>query len=445
MTGGGLRSLSWPAALSLTFALSACSVPVTQTRPPSAEPQGQPATSRVEPAPPSADTVMPTAPASPWQRLRDGFVMPGCEYEPAVLREARRFTRSADRFAANWRAAMPFVLLVLDEIERRKLPTEFALLPYVESRYRPLVAKGRGPAGIWQLMPRTASARGLVVNRSLDERLDVPASTRVALDLLERYDREFGDWRLATMAYNAGEYRIKAQLPSPPGPALTAEALAKLKLSPITHLHLARLLALACIIREPERFEVSLPAVEDDDALEVLALPTPVDIRLAAALSGLPLERLRTLNAAADPTSVSTVLKNRMLLPKTRLARFETGLRQIPKQQRAYWSTMRVERAMRLGELAARLDVAGAVLAAANQLPESADLDPGQSVLVPADEPGTEVGEATGFHVVRWGDTLSAIAGRYGVRLDELLRWNAIESSSTLHIGMRLRIRAPGY
>jgi membrane-bound lytic murein transglycosylase D len=426
MTGNALRARTWPAALILTLALSACSLPVTQTRPPAApaaEPQGQPSTSVVEPASPSADATMPMAPASPWQRLREGFVMPGCDYEPAILREARRFTRSADRFASNWREAMPFLLLVLDDIERRHLPTEFALLPYVESQYRPLAASGQGPAGIWQLMPRTASARGLVVNRSLDERLDVLASTRVALDLLERYDREFGDWRLATMAYNAGEYRIKAQFPGPPGPALTAGALAKLKLSPITHQHLARLLALACIIREPDRFQVSLPAVGDEDALEVLALPTPVDLRLAAALSGLSPGRLRALNAAVDPNSTNSVLKNRMLLPGTRVARFEAGIRQIPQQHRAYWSTMRVERAMRLGELAARLDVGSAVLAAANRLPENADLAPGQVVLVPADKPDTEVGEATGFHVVRSGDTLSAIASRYGVRLAQLLRW----------------------
>jgi membrane-bound lytic murein transglycosylase D len=448
MTGSGLRSLAWPAAFTLTLALSACSVPVTQTRPPAApvaEPQGQPSPSEVEPAAPSPGTVKPTAPASPWQRLREGFVMPGCDYEPAVLREARRFTRSPDRFASNWREAMPFLLFVLDDIERRQLPTEFALLPYVESRYRPRAAQGQGPAGIWQLMPRTASARGLVVSRSLDERLDVLASTRVALDLLERYDRELGDWRLATMAYNAGEYRIKAQLPASVGPGLAADALAKLKLSPITHQHLARLLALACIIREPDRFQVSLPEIADDDALEVLALPTPVDLRLAAALSGLTPGQLRSLNTAADPSSTNAVLKNRLLLPAARVAGFEAGLRRIPQQSRAYWKMMQLDGPMQLGELAIRVGIGADVLAAANRLTDSAELEPGQNILVPTDRPETQTGESSEVHVVRPGDTLSAIASRYGVRLAQLLRWNAIDRESTLRIGMRLRVHAPGY
>ncbi|SFM95863.1 LysM peptidoglycan-binding domain-containing protein [Dokdonella immobilis] len=443
------RSWAWPVALTLSLALAACSVPVSQTRPPvdrAAEPHGQPYSAATEPAPLSPDAGVPRVPASPWQRLREGFVMPGCDYEPAILREASRFTRSADRFASNWRDAMPFLLLVLDDIERRKLPTEFALLPYVESRYRPLVpATSRSPAGVWQLMPGTATSRGLVVDRTLDERLDIVASTRVALDLLERYDREFGDWRLATMAYNAGEYRIKAQLAATPGRLLSADALARLKLSPITHQHLARLLALACIIREPDRFRVSLPTVEADDVLDELALSAPIDLRLAAALSGLSPERLRRLNAARDPASPSAVLRDRILLPKTRLAGFETGLQEIPVTQRAYWKSLRVEHPIALMDLASRMHVPTTALVAANRLSDAADLRPGQVVLVPAERSETAAGGVPEFHLIRSGDTLSTIALRYGLRLGQLLRWNAIGRDSTLRIGTRLRIRAPGY
>jgi membrane-bound lytic murein transglycosylase D len=391
------------------------------------------------------DTDAASTRPTPWQRLRNGFVMPGCDYQPSVLREAGRYSRSAERFASNWRTAMPFLLLVLDEIERRKLPTEFALLPYVESHFRPLAANGRGPAGLWQLMPRTATAQGLVLNRKLDERLDAVASTGVALDLLERYDREFGDWRLATMAYNAGEFRIKAQLGGALGTPLSAEGLAQLNLSPTTHQHLARLLALACIIREPDRFQVSLPAVGEDDTLEFLAMPTSIDLRLAASLSGLSPEQLRLYNAAFDPTSSNAVLGTRILLPKSHLARFEAGLRDIPEQRRAYWKSKRVEHAGTLAELADQMNISSAALAAANRQPVHADLQPGQTLLVPSDDPIPTTADNAGFHRVRSGDTLSTIARRHGISLGQLLHWNSIRRNSILRIGLRLQIRAPGY
>jgi len=100
---------------------------------------------------------------------------------------------------------MPFLLVVLEQIEQRKMPGEFAFLPYIESNYTALASSGDRSAGIWQLMPDTAREAGLRITREYDGRLDVYASTTAALDLLERYNEQFGDWRLADMAFNAGE------------------------------------------------------------------------------------------------------------------------------------------------------------------------------------------------------------------------------------------------
>lgn len=277
--------------------------------------------------PPAAS---PTPERSPWQRLRNRFAMPGCAYDAAVLKQARLYTRSKLRFSENWRRAMPFLLLVLNEIERRDLPGEFALLPYVESHYRPVPARQGGPAGLWQLMPRTAIDRGLRVGRNRDERLDPVDSTRVALDLLERLDRQFSDWRLTSMAFNAGEFRIKRALGGRRGADLSAEELGRLSLSPTTHQHLARLLALACIVSEPERFDVRLPPADANDTLAILEVPSPLDPRLAAALAGIPLDELLRYNPAASPARSIFVPLNRVLLPATMVNRFNAGLAEIP-------------------------------------------------------------------------------------------------------------------
>ena len=142
---------------------------------------------------------------SPWDRLRRRFVMPGCDFNPGVQHWARAYAQGNNQFSASLNAAMPFLLVVLDQIEQRDMPGEFAFLPYIESNYTPLASSGDRAAGIWQLMPDTAREAGLRITPDYDGRLDIAASTHAALDLLQHYQQEFGDWRLADMAFNAGQ------------------------------------------------------------------------------------------------------------------------------------------------------------------------------------------------------------------------------------------------
>lgn len=401
-----------------------------------------PAPIPVSPAPAAPGTI---AGASPWQRLRDRFAMPGCDYDASVLRQARQYTKSPDRFRANWQQAMPFLLLVLDEIERRDLPGELALLPYVESHYRPVAGTAKGPSGLWQLMPRTAIDRGLRVGRRYDERLDPVASTRVALDLLERQERQFADWRLASMAFNAGEYRIKGALGGREGAGLSATELAALRLSPTTHQHLARLLALACIVSDPQRFEVSLPLPGDGDELAIIDLPVAVNARLAATLAGIPLADLLRYNPAAAASAGTATPLQRLLLPRPLADAFGAALREIPPDRRSHWTLQRIDLPMPLATLATNTLVPVALLAAANGLAPDAQLERGQDLLVPTAQADPATIDEPAVHVVRAGDTLSAIAREHGVPLRELLRWNLLDRRATLRIGMRLRIRAPEY
>ena len=180
-------------------------------------------------------------------------------------------------------------------------------------------------------MPRTARDRGLRVDPAYDERLDAVASTQVALDLLQRLYGRFGDWRLATMGFNAGEYRVKAALGKTHGPALSAAELERLKLSPVTHQHLARVLALACLVAEPQRFGLQLPHVMDTDLLELLTLPTPIDLTLAAQLAGLSDADLSRYNAKPSARRGPSRLPQRLLLPKSRAGQVKSALDLILK------------------------------------------------------------------------------------------------------------------
>ncbi len=385
------------------------------------------------------------APLSPWDRLRTRFAMDGCTHSEAVEREAHRYTRSPERFNASWQEAMPSLLLVLNDIERRDLPGEFALLPYVESHYRALPAKGKGPAGVWQLTGRTAIDQGLEVNREYDQRLDLLASTDVALGLIERYDREFSDWRLADMAFNAGEYRVKRALDDIATTNLDAQHLTKLKLNATTHQHLIRLLALSCIVAEPGRFGVELPEENANDLLVEVIPPAAIDLRLAASLAGLSMAEVLRSNPAWSGQAHPHGPAQRLLLPARSIERLNLAFKDFPANMLGAWQTQRIEVPTTVVELASALGIAPHVLAAANHLDENKPLNSGQSLLLPVAELTSRPPNDRDVHPIKPGDTLSAIARHYRIRLEDLLRWNGLSLSSTLRLGSTLHIHAPSY
>ncbi len=424
--------------------LGACAMPpARQSAPP--VPAPVPAPIAVTPQPPPAVIAPAPVDVSPWPRLRGRFAMRGCDYRPEVRREARRYTRYASGFTHNLKEAMPFLLLVTDEIERRDLPGEFALLPYVESSYRPLPASGNRPAGMWQLMPKTARAEGLVVRRDYDARLDVAASTTAALDLIERYYREFADWRLADMAFNSGEYRVRRLLGERDARTLTAAQVARIALSPTTHQHLDRLLALACIVHDPARFGITLPDPEPGDRLQDADLERGMDLRLAARLAGVDHDAMQRWNAAYRSNRMGTDVPHRLLMPEAAIGHFREQSKRIPALLWNDWRERRAVRVRGIASWAEQFGVAVSTLAAANAIDENATVHPPSRLLVPASaadadhDAGTAVRSTASRHTVVAGDTLSGIAHRYAITLRRLMELNP-QARGTLHVGDTLRL-----
>ena len=430
-----------------TLIVSACTMsPQRPAAPPTSVP------SLPAPAPDDAQTIGPPValamPAalddSPWPRLRRRFAMHGCDYRDEVQRWARYYTAQPRQFTASLRRAMPFLQLVVEEIERRGLPGEFAMLPYVESSYQPIATTGDRPAGMWQLVPDTARSAGLTVRADYDERLDAIASTRATLDLLERYERAFGDWRLANMAFNSGEFRVRRLIGERDPSSLSADDLAKLPFNAHTHEHLDRLLALACIVDDPSRFAVNLPEPRNDDRLRAVALDAGMDLRVAANLAGLPIDDVARWNAAYRRHAMPAAVPHRLLLPDTRIAGFTASAQALPPTLWPDWQERRADRTSTLANWAAQAGVPASALAAANGIGENATVAPTSRLLLPGREP--EVVEApsgkgrrAGVHVVQAGDTLSRIAHRYAVPLKDLKRWNP-RAGGMLHLGDQVRL-----
>jgi len=440
-----LRFVLHASALSL---LAACSVP--SVRPPAPTeappPPAAPASLIFVPDLPLPDASVPImADHSPWSDLRQRFAMQGCDYRPEVQRWARYYTQGTRAFSASLKQAMPFLLLVSDEVARRDLPGEFALLPYLESSYQPIPSHGDRPAGMWQLVPDTARAAGLPVGADYDGRLDALASTNASLDLLSRYYREFADWRLADMAFNSGEFRVRKLLGERDARTLSADELSKLAFNRVTHEHLDRLLALACIVDDPQRFGVTLPEPADDDRLDVVTLEAGMDLRLAAHFSATDIGDLRRFNAGYRQDRMPDASLHRLLLPGPRVARFQSASETVPP---AMWSDWREERASRtsgLASWAAQLGVPVDVLATANAIDETTTVLPNTRLLLPGRDvhARAETDKASARsareHVIVAGDTLSGVAHRYSIPLQQLKRMNP-RAGGTLRLGDRLRL-----
>ncbi len=435
MTGvAGGRSVA--VALVLVGTLTACASP----------PARLPAAALAAPPTPATDAVGVAAPPSPdvaplaateadapgfWQRLTAGFRFTDCAPREPVATEIRRYL-AGGRFASMIEPMLPHMAHVLDEVERRGLPTEFVLLPIVESHYRMAATHGNRPAGPWQLMPGTARRHGLGITERFDARLDLAASTRAALDHVELLADRFGeDWVAVVKAYNAGEFRVRR--------ARERDGLDgwRRALSATTLTHYARLQALACIVRDPARHAVALPDPPDAPPLTAHRVEAELDLDLAAAAAGIDRSTLASSNPAirgerAPPGS-------HLLLPRDAVGRLEAALAEIPATERAHWHTVEAANTD-WHALAASTTLAAATLAAAN----GRDLDAAvpTRVVMPGRAATDDLAlrPTDGVYLVRKGDSPWSIARRLRVGLAELLAINGLEAGAVLRPGQRLRV-----
>lgn len=213
------------------------------------------------------------------------------------------------------KALLPLINYVQHVAAHDDVAGEFVLLPWVESHFHEAPAHGRHrAAGMWQIMPATARSMGLSIGRVYDARLDKIASTHAVMHRLAQYYHKLHDWRLVDMAYNAGQYRIR-RLVHKYGKPPASPVIPHWPIPSYTRHHLTRLLAIACVIRDPKRFHVQLPAWNPVDQLEVVTLQVPTRLRQVAHLSGLPMDKLRQLNAGYSMASVTTATPMQLLLP----------------------------------------------------------------------------------------------------------------------------------
>ncbi|OGT56454.1 MAG: hypothetical protein A3F14_02580 [Gammaproteobacteria bacterium RIFCSPHIGHO2_12_FULL_43_28] len=270
-----------------------------------------------------------------WDTLRNDFSLPHYENNPAVRAKINWYMHNRDYLYRAASRAAPYIFYITQQIKTRHLPAELALLPIVESAYNPFNDSPAGAAGIWQLMPSTASGLGIKQDGWYDGRRDVIASTRAALDYLDYLQSFFnGNWLYAIAAYNTGEGNVLAAIKRNlrRGDDINFWAL---PVAQETRDYVPSLLALAVIISHPYRYPVNLPPIHNAPYLAQIDVGQQIKLRYAATLAGISYNKMLQLNPGFNRESTSIAGPyHKLILPIENVEKFTENLARSPLQKK---------------------------------------------------------------------------------------------------------------
>ena len=320
-------------------------------------------------------------------RIKSGFRLP--ELHSKDIKQYEKWSSKHPTYLSNLlNRAEPFLFYILDELEKRDMPTEIVLLPAIESAFKPNAISKSKAGGLWQFIPSTGKYYGLKQDWWYDGRRDVIASTTAALDYLTVLNKQFkGDWFLTLAAYNAGPGTLKKAIKSNQLRGLGTEY-QQLKLRSETRRYVPKLIALKNIISNPEKFDVTLPNMPNTQYFRTVTLTKQIDLNEFASRLIINIDEFKHLNAGHLRSATSPDGPHRVLIP----------LDSTP-------------------DLAAFIE----------------NLNTGD--LVTQAKQDNQLS-----HTVIAGDTLWSIARRYSVQITELLTWNNLTKHDVLDLNQILKV-----
>ncbi|PCI74786.1 MAG: lytic transglycosylase [SAR86 cluster bacterium] len=387
-----------------------------------------------------------------WRRIRDGFQLNAHYSHPNVARYIQSYSTQQRYFDLLQNRSSPFLFEIVEEIDRRGLPLEFALLPMVESTYNPNAYSREHAVGLWQFVGATGSSFGLQQDWWFDGRRDPIASTRAALDYMEQLYKQFDeDWLLAIAAYNTGDGNLRRAIRRSEEEEINFW---DLNLPGETEAHVPKLLALSAIIADNETWNIELKPLPNEPVLRSVQVGTQIDLSQAATLAEIEYEQLRALNPGYLQWATHPDQPQEMLLPFENAALLEGALAGIDKRDLLTWDRYEIKPGDTLGAIARRLNTRVDILQTFNSLVESR-IRAGESLLIPrTDDPALlasaprveremtrQLRKVPAQYKVRNGDNLWVIARRFQLRSKEIAAWNQIPLEELLQPGQILDLR----
>ncbi|WP_027015849.1 transglycosylase SLT domain-containing protein [Comamonas composti] len=401
----------------------------------------------------SSDVASMEAPGDLWVRIRRGFAMPDLEQDLVHDRE-QWYAARPDYIQRMTERSSKYLFHIVEELERRSMPTELALLPYIESAFNPQAVSSAKAAGMWQFMPATGTYFDLKQNAFRDDRRDVLASTRAALDYLQKLYGMFGDWHLALAAYNWGEGSVGRAIKRNQKLGLPT-GYTDLQMPAETRMYVPKLQAVKNIVADPDAFSTELPLIENHPYFQAVTLDRDIDVELVARLADVELKDFKALNPGLHKPVIFAAGTPEILLPWDNAKVFRRNLQAYDEGQYASWTVWTVPSTISVAEAAQRVGLGESALRSINNIPPRMLIKAGSALMVPR---GANVQADVASHVadngqialapeittrrttvkVRKRDTLTSVAGRYGVSVSSLAEWNRLKTNAPLRAGQSL-------
>jgi membrane-bound lytic murein transglycosylase D len=397
-----------------------------------------------------------TAGGDLWTRIRAGFQIPDLDNDQVAM-QLNWYVERPEYVQRMTERSQKYLYHIVEELEQRHMPTELALLPFIESAYNPQALSVAKAAGMWQFVPGTGRTYNLKQNMFQDERRDVLASTSAALDYLSKLHDMFGDWYLALAAYNWGEGNVQRAIARNQAKGLPT-GYEDLRMPNETRNYVPKLQAVKNIIARPQAYGLALPSIPNHPYFVTVTTARDIDVNIAAKLAHMSLDEFRSLNPSfAKPVILGST---QILLPFENAENFENTLKTYPGSL-STWTTYTVSGRERPSDLATKLGVDASTLMSVNKIPAGMLLKAGSTVLVPkSDKDNNEDISAdiaengvlavepdvppmrTVLVKVRRRESVAVVARRYGVSVGQIKSWNR-RRGNVLTPGEMIVVRVP--
>lgn len=393
-----------------------------------------------------------------WTRVRDGFKIPNME-NSVVDENLAKYSKRPDYLQRMANRSQKYLYHIIEEVTARGMPTEIALLPFVESAFVTNAKSRVKAAGLWQFMPATGKHYELDQTMWKDERYDVLQSTAAALTYLQRLHDEFDDWPLAFAAYNWGEGNVRRAIKRNQSLGLPTDYMS-LKMPAETRNYYPKLQAIKNIVQNPNDYGIKLPTIYNEPFFVQIFKDQDIDVKRAAKLAGMSHEEFSTLNPSFNRPVIVASHNHSMLMPTDKLDQFIENLvaYRTSGKPLSSWTTYRVQPEDTVAAIARKAHMTEAALREANQIPAGRRIKPGSLVLV---SKSSGLGNAEDIYSdtidasfalaqdyrrvtyrVRRGDNMRSVARRLGVSPATIMKSNGLRSQR-LRVGQTLRVNVP--
>jgi membrane-bound lytic murein transglycosylase D len=414
----------------------------------------------IDPLQPDAllDLANKAANADLWARVRSGFLMPDLDTDLVRNREQWYATRP-DYVQRMTERGGRYLFHIVEEVQRRGMPTELALLPFIESAFNPQAMSSAKASGMWQFMPMTGKHFSLKQNVFRDDRRDVLASTRAALDYLSKLHKMFGDWHLALAAYNWGEGSVQRAIKRNQAEGLPTDYLS-LRMPEETRYYVPKLQAVKNIVAKPDAFGITLPSLRNHPYFLSVPIARDIDVDIATKLSGVALDEFKTLNPQMNKPVILAAGTPQVLLPYDNANLFVRRLA-THKGPLATWTAWVAPKTLHPSAAAREVGMSENSLREINRIPARMLVKAGSTLLVPRSaQRVTDVSEQIADNAtmslapdvpplkrvaLRAGkrDTVASVAKRYKVSAAQVALWNKVAATAKFKPGSTVVVFVP--